>query len=56
MTRESMTEALAAAYERLHAYAPEFGGDEEGHHGMTNHGPMAVEVMVRRGLDIDVDR
>lgn len=23
---------------------------------MTNHGPMAVEVMVRRSLDIDVDR
>ena len=23
---------------------------------MTNHGPMAVEVMVRRGLDVDVTR
>ncbi|GLW12718.1 hypothetical protein Misp01_78460 [Microtetraspora sp. NBRC 13810] len=56
MIRESMTQALPAAYERLHAYGPEFGGDEEGNHGMTNHGPMAVEVMVRRGLDIDVDR
>lgn len=55
MTRGSMTEALPAAYERLHAYGPEFGGDEEGNHGMTNHGPMAVEVMVRRGLDIDVE-
>ncbi|WP_432869028.1 questin oxidase family protein [Microbispora rosea] len=55
MTRESMMEALPAAYERLHAYGPEFGGDEEGNHGLTNHGPMAVEVMVRRGLDIDVD-
>lgn len=30
MTRESMTEALPAAYERLHAYGPEFGSDEEG--------------------------
>ncbi|GAB3980866.1 questin oxidase family protein [Actinoallomurus acanthiterrae] len=56
MTRGSMTEALSAAYERLHAYGPEFGGDEEGNHGMTNHGPMAVEVIVRRGLDIDVER
>lgn len=56
MTRESMTQALSAAYERLHAYGPEFGGDEEGNHGMTNHGPMAVEVMVRRELDIDIDR
>ena len=42
MTRESMTEALPAGYERLHAYGPEFGGDEEGDHRMTNHGPMAV--------------
>lgn len=55
MTCGSMTEALPAAYERLHAYGPEFGGDEEGNHGMTNHGPMAVEVMIRRGLDIDVE-
>lgn len=54
MTGES-TDALPAAYERLHAYGPEFGGDEEGNHGLTNHGPMAVEVMVRRGLDIDVE-
>lgn len=55
MTRGSVSDALPAAYERLHAYGPEFGGDEEGNHGMTNHGPMAVEVMVRRGLDIDVE-
>ena len=47
---------LDEAYERLHRYGPEFGGDEEGNHGMTNHGPMAVEVMVRRGLDVDVTR
>ena len=46
-----MAEALPAAYERLHAYGPEFGGDEEGDHGLTNHGPMAVEVLARRGYD-----
>ncbi|MGY0005672.1 questin oxidase family protein [Micromonospora sp. I033] len=55
MTGNPMTETLPAAYERLHAYGPEFGGDEEGNHGLTNHGPMAVEVMVRRGLDVDVE-
>src|SRR5262249_28741460 len=48
-------EDLLAAYERLHRTGPEFGGDEEGNHGLTNHGPMAVEVMVRRGLDIRPD-
>ncbi|HEY1642473.1 MAG TPA: hypothetical protein VGG35_17405 [Streptosporangiaceae bacterium] len=47
---------LAEAYERLHRYGPEFGGDEEGNHGLTNHGPMAVEVMTRRGLDVDITR
>jgi hypothetical protein len=47
---------LTEAYERLHAYGPEFGGDEEGNHGLTNHGPMAMEVVARRGLDVDVDR
>jgi hypothetical protein len=50
-----MTENLLAAYERLHRTGPEFGGDEEGNHGLTNHGPMAAEVMVRRGLDIRLD-
>ncbi|MFE0798480.1 hypothetical protein ACFW4W_37605, partial [Streptomyces mutabilis] len=48
------SDELAAAYARLHGYGPEFGADEEGNHGLTNHGPMAVEVMVRRRLDIDV--
>lgn len=48
------SDELAAAYARLHGYGPEFGGDEEGNHGLTNHGPMAVEVMVRRRLDIGV--
>jgi hypothetical protein len=47
---------LDEAYERMHRYGPEFGGDEEGNHGVTNHGPMAVEVMLRRGLDVDVGR
>ncbi|MFR9775367.1 questin oxidase family protein [Micromonospora sp. MS34] len=46
---------LHEAYARLHRYGPEFGGDEEGNHGLTNHGPMAVEVLLRRGLDVDVD-
>ncbi|KKK07600.1 questin oxidase family protein [Micromonospora sp. HK10] len=55
MNHEPVTESLSAAYERLHAYGPEFGGDEEGNHGLTNHGPMAVEVMLRRGLDVDVE-
>ncbi|MEU9595441.1 questin oxidase family protein [Streptomyces sp. NPDC048109] len=55
MSREAMIHKLPAAYERLHAYGPEFGGDEEGNHGATNHGPMAVETMVRRGLDINVE-
>lgn len=47
---------LLEAYARLRRYGPEFGGDDEGNHGLTNHGPMAVEVLVRRGLDVDVDR
>jgi len=50
-----MHDDLLAAYERLHDAGPEFGGDEEGNHGLTNHGPMAAEVMVRRGLDIPLD-
>ena len=45
---------LLAAYERLHRLGPEYGGDEEGNHSNANHGPMATEVMVRRGLDIPV--
>jgi hypothetical protein len=47
---------LDEAYQRMHRYGPEFGGDEESNHGMTNHGPMAAEVMLRRGLDVDVTR
>ena len=45
---------LDEAYERLHLTGPEFGGDEEGNNGLSNHGPMAVEVLVRRGHEIDV--
>ena len=48
-------DTLDEAYERLHKMGPEFGGDEEGNNGLSNHGPMAVEVMVRRGLDLDVE-
>ncbi|SMD22520.1 questin oxidase family protein [Kibdelosporangium aridum] len=52
----STVDDLLTAYERLHGAGPEFGGDEEGNHGLTNHGPMAVEVMVRRGLDIPIEK
>ena len=34
---------LDEAYERFHTTGPEFDG------GLSNHGPMAVEAMVRRG-------
>ncbi|MEO3810342.1 questin oxidase family protein [Sphaerisporangium sp. B11E5] len=45
---------LNEAYDRLHRMGPEFGGDEEGNHGLTNHGPMVAEVLVRRGYGDDV--
>ena len=47
---------LAEVYTRLHGYGPEYGGDEEGNHGLTNHAPMAAEVVLRRGLPVNVDR
>jgi hypothetical protein len=50
------TPILSEAYQRLHRNGPEFGGDERGDHGLTNHGPMVVEVICRRGLEIDVHR
>ncbi len=56
MNATTDSERLPEAYQRLHRFGPEYGGDEEGNHGLTNHGPMAVEVIVRRGLEIDVDR
>lgn len=39
----SDTGILDEAYERFHGTGPEFDG------GLSNHGPMAVEAMVRRG-------
>lgn len=51
-----VSENLLTAYERLRDTGPEFGGDEEGNHGLTNHGPMAAEVVIRRGLDLRLDR
>lgn len=47
---------LDDAYGRLHRYGPEYGGDEQGDNGLTNHGPMAVEVLVRRDVGVDLDR
>ena len=45
-----MTSAiLAEAYQRLH-----FAGPEWDDNSLTNHGPMAVEVLVRRGHGADV--
>ncbi|WP_206185114.1 questin oxidase family protein [Thermoactinospora rubra] len=42
---------LNEAYERFHRTGPEWGEDQ-----LTNHGPMAVEVLVRRGRADRVDR
>ncbi|OLB65515.1 MAG: hypothetical protein AUI10_06455 [Actinobacteria bacterium 13_2_20CM_2_72_6] len=42
---------LNEAYERFHRTGPEWGEDQ-----LTNHGPMAVEVLVRRGRAGVVDR
>jgi hypothetical protein len=50
------TAILSEAYQRLHRNGPEFGGDERGDHGLTNHGPMVVEVICRRGLEVGVHR
>ena len=50
------TAILSETYQRLHRNGPEFGGDERGDHGLTNHGPMVVEVICRRGLEVDVHR
>lgn len=38
-----MNEILDEAYERLHGTGPEWGDE------LSNHGPMAAEVLVRRG-------
>jgi hypothetical protein len=42
---------LNEAYGRFHRTGPEWGEDQ-----LTNHGPMAVEVLVRRGRSEVVDR
>jgi Questin oxidase-like len=43
------TAVLTEAYQRLHHAGPEWGADT-----LTNHGPMVVEVLVRRGRSADV--
>ncbi|HEY7433074.1 MAG TPA: questin oxidase family protein [Streptosporangiaceae bacterium] len=42
---------LNGAYERFYGTGPEWGEDQ-----LTNHGPMAAEVLVRRGHEDAVDR
>jgi hypothetical protein len=44
------SEVLDEAYVRLHHWGPEFGGEN----GLSNHGPMAAEVLSRRGCDDQV--
>jgi len=44
------TGTLDEAYQRLHVTGPEFDG------WLSNHGPMAAEVMVRRGYAGNVQR
>jgi len=44
------SDVLDEAYVRLHHWGPEFGGEN----GLSNHGPMAAEVLSRRGLDDQV--
>lgn len=43
-----MSGILEEAYQRFHATGPEFDG------ALSNHGPMAVEAMVRRGHEREV--
>ena len=45
------TEILNEAYERFRGTGPGWSEDQ-----LTNHGPMAVEVLVRRGHESPVDR
>lgn len=49
-------EPLHDAYERLHRMGPEYGGDADGNNGLTNHGPMAAEVLARRGHEDRIAR
>jgi len=46
------SEILRESYHRLARTGPEFGGDNP----LANHGPMAVEVLVRRGYGADAPR
>ena len=43
--RDAFDQTLDQAYARLHTTGPEFDG------GLSNHGPMAVEALVRHGRD-----
>ena len=43
-------DALSEAYARLEDTGPEWGENQ-----LSNHGPMAVEVLVRRGYAASVD-
>ncbi len=43
-------DVLDEAYDRLHRWGPEFGGEN----GLSNHAPMAVEVLTRHGHDDQV--
>ena len=45
------SDVLDEAYVRLHRWGPEFGAGN----GLSNHAPMAVEVLTRRGYDDQVD-
>ena len=49
-------EILDETYQRPRRTGPEFGGNEDGNDGLTNHGPMAAEVIVRRNMELDVHR
>ncbi|MEW9532203.1 questin oxidase family protein [Microbispora sp. NPDC049125] len=48
---EGTTGTLAEAYDRFRRTGPEWGEDQ-----LTNHGPMAAEVLVRRGRADVVER
>lgn len=48
--------AFSDALDRLHRKGPEFGGDEHGNNGLTNHAPMVVEVLDRRGYGDGIRR
>ncbi len=45
------SDVLDEAYGRLHQWGPEWGGGN----GLSNHGPMAVEVLARRGYSDQVE-